>query len=800
MAADKKISELPILGAVTAADTSVVVHNGTDYQFNFDALLTFINSGINSGATVSFGSTLPQNSIGKNGDLFINTSAGSFAQKASGSWQVKYTLPPTDAEKDGTVLYGSGIPGPGIGNTNDTYINTNTGIFYRKNAGTWAQVFSMQTGPPGARGEKGDKGDSGANGRTILSGTSNPSNLSTGTNGDFYINTNSFQLFGPKTNGVWPAGITIVGISGEQGETGPQGDPGANGANGTNGLNGEGVPTGGTAGHVLAKVSDGNYDTGWVEMTGALPVQSDKAGKYLKTDGLIASWETVPIGSGAGESNLMENQITFGAANGGLAQDDGLRYNPATKSLLIGSPAPYITSGGNIYFYGDSITQGTGSIGGSPFASLVANFLGLTGFNYGVSASYLEKRSPIDPAGASNMIDRLSQIPTKTSSDKFLVFVYGINDVNYGGVNYNPANFQADYTTIMIHCVSKGWSGQDILITSTTYQKPAYYGNVGPGGNVATLAIQQAFDAAALAVSTAFETKYFDVFNYIKDRGGDLNIFDSVHPNAAGHYLMARGIVAKLRPNIFENGQSLTLNGTASIKQLLLSVNNILKDGSYVLGIDIDGNVGIVNSVKTGIRLDGKTYFKQLVQTGAELPDVPGDNDVIIKHQTKIIEKAIDGHEAFIQLSDSGDVMTLSAILRLRLSVLDQEVMYIPHQGWLVVGGGGAFELAPDIQRGDVALGTAKGISASVGNIQGKFIPLTSGNSTVIKNDYSSGRIQFLVSGGSNGAEVNSWNLNPDGSFESVISGKGIILKSPNGTRYKVTIADNGDFVKTLIV
>ncbi|MEB0280616.1 MULTISPECIES: hypothetical protein [unclassified Mucilaginibacter] len=268
MAADKKISELPILGAVTAADTSVVVHNGTDYQFNFDALLTFINSGINSGATVSFGSALPQNSIGKNGDLFINTSAGSFAQKASGSWQVKYTLPSTDAEKDGTVLYNSGIPGPGIGNTNDTYINTNTGIFYRKNAGTWAQVFSMQTGPPGARGEKGDKGDTGANGRTILSGTSNPSNLLTGTNGDFYINTNSFQLFGPKTNGVWPAGITIVGINGEQGETGPQGDPGANGANGTNGLNGEGVPTGGTAGQVLAKVSDGNYDTEWVEMTG----------------------------------------------------------------------------------------------------------------------------------------------------------------------------------------------------------------------------------------------------------------------------------------------------------------------------------------------------------------------------------------------------------------------------------------------------------------------------------------------------------------------------------------------------
>jgi hypothetical protein len=254
MATDKKISELPVISAVTATDVSVLVHNGADYQFDFTTLLQFINSGINPGASISFGTTLPQNTTGKNGDIFINTTAGSFAQKQSGAWSVKYTLPVNNGT-DGTVLYGSGIPGTGIGNNNDTYINIDTGIFYHKTEGTWAQVFSMQTGPQGPKGDKGETGATGTNGKTILSGTSTPSN-NTGANGDIYLNTNTYQLFGPKTNGVWGSGTSIIGLTGEQGDAGPAGTAGA------------GVATGGTTGQVLSKVSDADFDTEWVDQTG----------------------------------------------------------------------------------------------------------------------------------------------------------------------------------------------------------------------------------------------------------------------------------------------------------------------------------------------------------------------------------------------------------------------------------------------------------------------------------------------------------------------------------------------------
>lgn len=60
---------------------------------------------------------------------------------------------------------------------------------------------------------------------TILYGAANPTNA-TGNNGDFYLNTVSNTLFGPKAAGVWPAGTSLVGPAGPQGATGAVGAQG----------------------------------------------------------------------------------------------------------------------------------------------------------------------------------------------------------------------------------------------------------------------------------------------------------------------------------------------------------------------------------------------------------------------------------------------------------------------------------------------------------------------------------------------------------------------------------------------
>jgi hypothetical protein len=80
----------------------------------------------------------------------------------------------------------------------------------------------------------------------VLNGTSDPNN-SIGENGDFFINTLSLQLFGPKSTGSWGAGVSLIGQQGERGEQGIQGNdgaPGADGAPGNDGIDGAQGPQG----------------------------------------------------------------------------------------------------------------------------------------------------------------------------------------------------------------------------------------------------------------------------------------------------------------------------------------------------------------------------------------------------------------------------------------------------------------------------------------------------------------------------------------------------------------------------
>lgn len=66
------------------------------------------------------------------------------------------------------------------------------------------------TGPTGATGATGSAGSNGQDGNTILYGEDNP-NGGIGQNGDFYINTQTNYIFGPKAGGFWPSGTSLIG-------------------------------------------------------------------------------------------------------------------------------------------------------------------------------------------------------------------------------------------------------------------------------------------------------------------------------------------------------------------------------------------------------------------------------------------------------------------------------------------------------------------------------------------------------------------------------------------------------------
>ena len=109
-----------------------------------------------------------------------------------------------------TIGYGTTAPTTSTGNNGDFYINTSTDFIYGPKAnGAWPTGISL-IGPQGAMGAPG------ANGNTIDYGTTAPT-ATTGNNGDFYINTATNYIYGPKANGIWPMGVSIIGPQGISG-------------------------------------------------------------------------------------------------------------------------------------------------------------------------------------------------------------------------------------------------------------------------------------------------------------------------------------------------------------------------------------------------------------------------------------------------------------------------------------------------------------------------------------------------------------------------------------------------------
>src|SRR5438309_5526733 len=83
---------------------------------------------------------------------------------------------------------------------------------------TAAMTYCSVTGNPGTwsalAGAQGPAGPQGPAGASILSGAGAPS-AATGNNGDFYLNTATSCLYGPKASGAWPGTCTsLVGSGG----------------------------------------------------------------------------------------------------------------------------------------------------------------------------------------------------------------------------------------------------------------------------------------------------------------------------------------------------------------------------------------------------------------------------------------------------------------------------------------------------------------------------------------------------------------------------------------------------------
>lgn len=204
MAADKTILQLQTASNLSVTDKGVIVQSGVTENYSLQVLVNLIAASVSLGSLITFGTTIPVG--GKDTDVYLRTDSGQLFQRISSTWTVFYTFP--SAVSGTSLRYGSGVPLNSLGINGDSYINTSTGIFYLRSAGIYSQVYSMATGPQGPQGTAGTNGTNGADGNTLLYGNGNPSN-GLGVNGNFYLNTATYVLFGPKASGVWGSGAQL---------------------------------------------------------------------------------------------------------------------------------------------------------------------------------------------------------------------------------------------------------------------------------------------------------------------------------------------------------------------------------------------------------------------------------------------------------------------------------------------------------------------------------------------------------------------------------------------------------------
>ena len=170
-----------------------------------------------AGATWRSGSGAPSDSLGVDGDLYLNIANGDVYVRSSGMYSVVTNIkgPTGFTGATGATWYsGSGAPSNGLGVDGDLYLRTDTSDVYLKTSGTYSIILNIK----GATGATGSTGSAGTNGATWRTGSGAPSN-GLGVDGDLYFRTDTSDVY-LRSSGTYSLVANIKGATGTTGATG----------------------------------------------------------------------------------------------------------------------------------------------------------------------------------------------------------------------------------------------------------------------------------------------------------------------------------------------------------------------------------------------------------------------------------------------------------------------------------------------------------------------------------------------------------------------------------------------------
>src|SRR5690606_35327170 len=164
------------------------------------------------GATILTGPGVPDDDLGEDGDLYIDTETRLGCQEADGSWTMVTNL---NSGSPGTSTHaGSGAPEASLGNDGDVYVDADSGDLYKKDDGAWTLIGNLR-GPQGEPGQDGNDGADGTDGASILTGEGAPAD-DLGKDDDLYIDSANGDLYA-KADGTWTLSGNLHGAPGQDG-------------------------------------------------------------------------------------------------------------------------------------------------------------------------------------------------------------------------------------------------------------------------------------------------------------------------------------------------------------------------------------------------------------------------------------------------------------------------------------------------------------------------------------------------------------------------------------------------------
>lgn len=198
-------------------------------------------------------------------------------------------------------------------------------------------------GPTGPQGIQGVPGAAGTNGTKLIVGTVAPVSAD-GVNGDSWINKTTMTFYGPKANGAWPAGVSLIGPQGPQGIQGPAGTSGSGG-------------------------TTANLDNGTVD--GQVAVWNQALGKYQPVTGTAITGDrspTVELNAGTALTFALHNRrnivlsalanLTLAASEVGTSPNQGFEATVNNDHTAINQ----ISFGSGITVQQPAAGTGTGGV------------------------------------------------------------------------------------------------------------------------------------------------------------------------------------------------------------------------------------------------------------------------------------------------------------------------------------------------------------------------------------------------------------------------------------------------------